>query len=160
MHGRGQATEYLEKKINALTPEDIWLFGLYDYHPLLFLLGEKDRAIKAVHKYSPDLEHNPLVNSPEVHCLSLAYLRNPGPATADKMLQAAGRSKPRQCWAHWLIGCVQLGAGDRKGARLHFEACVATHCYSQLLIPHGCRAYVARMNRDPNWPPWIPVKKK
>jgi serine/threonine protein kinase len=158
LDGRKQSLENLKKRIKLLPPNDIWLLGLYDQYPLLFLLGERDLAIEAVHKYSPDLERHPFGIALEFHRSCLDYLRDPGPATEDKMLQSSGGSQIKVCWAHWLIGCVRLGNGEREAALGHFEACVATH--AGLLVPHGCRAYVARMKKDPNWPPWIPPKKQ
>jgi hypothetical protein len=133
---------------------------LYNYYPMLFLLGETNRAIEAVRKPRPDLENDANRESWLFNRSILEYMRNPGLATADKMLQAAGRSKQNECWAHWFIGCVLLGRSDRDGARRHFEACVATHTFHHLMIPHACRVYVERMKQDPTWPRWIPVKKE
>jgi serine/threonine protein kinase/tetratricopeptide (TPR) repeat protein len=154
--GPGPALEYLKRRMNAMKPDDP--DNLVDYYPLLFLLGERGRAIEAVRKYTPNLGQR-FGEWQAFHLSSLDYMRNPGPATMEKMLQAAGRSNLRQCWAHWFVACALLGSGDREGARLHFEACVATHLDFQILVPHGCRSYAARMKKDRTWPPWIAEKK-
>jgi len=51
-----------------------------------------------------------------------------------------------------------LADGDRKGAHDHFNETVKTKFYGLMFYPYA-RAFVARMNRDPEWPKWIPVKK-
>jgi hypothetical protein len=60
--------------------------------------------------------------------------------------------------AHWHIGIRQLADRDRAGARRHFEACRALH-YPYFYGYLESRALLARMDRNPDWPDWIPVKK-
>ena len=62
------------------------------------------------------------------------------------------------CFAHFMIGEVRLSKGDRAGAREHFQKAVDTKFYANNLHPYA-RAFVARMDRNPKWPVWIPVKK-
>src|SRR5262249_46282707 len=88
----------------------------------------------------------------------LEFMSNPDPTTAAKLLAASSRSQNAQCIAHWIIGNVFLGKGDRDSARKHFEACTATTWY--FLACSGCRVYVERMKKDPTWPPWIQLKKE
>ena len=77
-----------------------------------------------------------------------------GDATADDLLRAAGPSLFRQCEAELAVGVHCLGAGDRASARKHFESCVATGVYN-FLEYEWARAFLARMDADPRWPPWI-----
>jgi len=59
---------------------------------------------------------------------------------------------------HFLIGLIRLGDGDRDSARRHLKASVEAHDpYTRNY--KVSRAFLARMEKDPTWPPWIPVKK-
>jgi hypothetical protein len=51
-----------------------------------------------------------------------------------------------------------LSDGDRAGAREHFQKSLDTKFYGNNAYPYA-RAFLARLNRDPEWPKWIPVKK-
>ena len=79
-----------------------------------------------------------------------ATLRN-----AEKLLRTAGHSKRKQMFAHMCIGLMLFADGDRPGARRHFNECVATH-YSHRGDYQWSRAFLARMDRDPAWPRWMP----
>jgi hypothetical protein len=84
---------------------------------------------------------------------------NCGRITADQLLQAAGEARPRVSDAHFLIGLWRLSEGDRAGARDQFQKCVATRVFASWEWP-WVRAFLARMDKDPAWPAWIPVKKE
>src|SRR5262249_1973645 len=81
-----------------------------------------------------------------------------GRITADQLLQAAGQARPQPSDAHFLIGMWRLSEGDRTGAQQHFRKCVATRVFDSWEWP-WVRAFLARMEQDPAWPRWIPVKK-
>jgi hypothetical protein len=60
--------------------------------------------------------------------------------------------------AHYEIAITRLAEGDRVGAREHFLK--ATQ--DRLIMRYTCdwsRSFLARLDKDPAWPPWIPVKK-
>jgi hypothetical protein len=59
---------------------------------------------------------------------------------------------------YFWMGQVRLSDGDRAGARESFEKCLATRWVSLTIRPY-VRAFLARMERDPDWPSWIPPKK-
>jgi tetratricopeptide (TPR) repeat protein len=77
---------------------------------------------------------------------------------AEALLQAAGKRRPQLCEAHFLIGMSSLAAGDRPGAQEHFQKCTETRvfCYWEYV---WARAFLNRMNGDPDWPSWIPPKE-
>jgi hypothetical protein len=154
LEGSSQALKYLDKCHESVAMDDHG--RLFSYFPLLFLLGESDRATREAGNIKAftnlDSGSDPgWARLPE-------YMRNPDPTTEAKLLKASSQSQVLLCHVHWDIGCVLLGKGDRNGARKHFEACVATHQFQKALIPHACRVYVERMKKDSNWPSWIPVK--
>jgi serine/threonine protein kinase len=71
-------------------------------------------------------------------------------------LKEVSNSRRARGWAQWVVGVMHLAAGDRKGAREHFQK-------SSDLGPFGefplCRGMLKHLEQDPSWPPWIPVKK-
>lgn len=78
-----------------------------------------------------------------------------GQLPADKLLLAAGSSRQHQCEAHFFIGMALLARGDRTGARAHFRKAVDTHVV--WYVDHTwSRAFLSRLDADPNWPPWLP----
>jgi serine/threonine protein kinase len=83
---------------------------------------------------------------------------NCGRISADTLLQAAGEARPKVCDAHFVIGLWRLSEGDRLAARDHFQKCVATRAFPGWEWP-WVRAFLARMEKDRAWPPWIPLKK-
>jgi len=82
---------------------------------------------------------------------------NCGRITADVLLQAAGQSRPKVSDARFMIGLWRLSEGDRFAARDHFEKSVATRVFNSWEWP-WVRAFLARMEQDRAWPPWIPLK--
>jgi serine/threonine protein kinase len=86
------------------------------------------------------------------------YLRSPTATLEEDLINGTGRSPVNLTYAHYWVGIRQLAAGDRIGAHRHFQACLATHCFSTVAYVWS-RAFLSRMEKDPTWPPWIPVKK-
>ena len=71
--------------------------------------------------------------------------------------QVSLNRKRSLCEAHFMIAMTLLSDGDREGATDHFGKSVATH----VRFPEAdmSRAFLARLERDRSWPPWIPVKE-
>jgi hypothetical protein len=82
-----------------------------------------------------------------------------GRISADELLQAAGTCRPKLCEAHFQIGLRRLAAGDRNGARRHFQKSSDTDVY--IYWDHKwARAFLQRLKDDRDWPSWIPVKPR
>jgi hypothetical protein len=62
------------------------------------------------------------------------------------------------CGAQYWVGMVRLSEGDRKGAREAFAASVDTGLWSVFYHAHS-QVMLARLDSDPAWPKWIPIKK-
>jgi hypothetical protein len=75
-----------------------------------------------------------------------------------EFLQSLGKNVPSLILAQFTVALVRLSDGDRKGAKVYFQKVLDTRFYGHILYPYA-RAYLARMERDPEWPKWIPVKK-
>jgi hypothetical protein len=79
------------------------------------------------------------------------------------ILLAGGELRPARVRHPTLL--IGNGKGSLRGptatcrARAGTQASVATRYPFKILAASGCRAYLARMDKDPTWPPWIPVKK-
>jgi hypothetical protein len=80
---------------------------------------------------------------------------NCGDLTDADLMKAAEGSRYNQSEAHFFIALTRLAEGDRSGAREHFRGSVTNRVFHYLDYDWS-KAFLARMERDPNWPPWIP----
>jgi hypothetical protein len=82
---------------------------------------------------------------------------NCDPISADEFLRRVAANRLQLCHAKYNIGLTKLAEGDCPAAREHFRKAIATQ-----LFPVGgyqmSRIFLARMDQDPAWPPWIPAK--
>jgi tetratricopeptide (TPR) repeat protein len=76
----------------------------------------------------------------------------------EQLLLAATGSRMHQCEAHFYIALRRIADGDRAGAREHFRAAIDTHVFTYFEYAWS-RNFLARMDQDPTWPPWIPLKE-
>jgi tetratricopeptide (TPR) repeat protein len=131
-------------------------YGPVYFQTILRLLGDKPAAVLASRRIREKASrvawrngwYNDLID----------YNSETGIWTAEQLLARAGNSQYNLCEAHFFIGMTCLADGDRNGAREHFRASTATpywgmsdHVFSSALL--------ARLEKDPRWPPWIPVRK-
>jgi tetratricopeptide (TPR) repeat protein len=130
-------------------------YGLFAGQAILRLLGRKADAVASLRSLRKPAQ---------------AYIRSQGAffarlveynrdeLSADQLLTAAGTSRPQRCCAHYYIALTQLAEGNRRSARDHFRRAAATYAFFTVQYDWS-RAFLARMQQDPAWPPWIPVKK-
>ena len=78
-----------------------------------------------------------------------------GRVTAEELDAAASSSKLQASGTDFLVGMSFLSRGERDAAKKRFKRSVGagTHWQTQY---RWSRAFLARMERDPHWPPWIP----
>jgi tetratricopeptide (TPR) repeat protein len=76
---------------------------------------------------------------------------------ADKLLKKAGESRFSQCEAHFYVGLRQLAEGKRAEAKASFRRSIDTGIFFYIEYIWS-RAFLARLD-DPDWLPWVPVKK-
>jgi tetratricopeptide (TPR) repeat protein len=81
-----------------------------------------------------------------------------GEVSEESLLEMAGASRMKQCNAHYEIGLLRFALGDRAGARDHFQKAVGTRAF-WLQTWAWSRMLLGRLEKDPEWPPWIPVKE-
>jgi hypothetical protein len=115
--------------------------GGFDFITLL-LLGKKKEAAESISAQWPSLKK---------------YLTEP--KCEAEFLQSMGKDGVHlMILSHYIVGLVRLSDGDRMGAKEHFQKVLDTKFYANVGYPY-VRAYLARLNRDREWPKWIPVKK-
>jgi tetratricopeptide (TPR) repeat protein len=78
-----------------------------------------------------------------------------GQISAEEFAVSAGSSRCGLCGICYQIAMMDLAKGDREGARQYFRRSIATgtHWLTQYQLSH---AFLARLEHDPHWPPWIP----
>jgi hypothetical protein len=119
----------------------------------LLLLGQTPEAVQASQKVGAD-QVPPWYHGWYRHYQN--YLC--GRISEDELVEAAGSCRPKRCEAHFLIGLRRLSEGDRKGARAHFQECAARRVFTHW-DHQWARAFLARLEREPGWPPWITERR-
>ncbi len=73
------------------------------------------------------------------------------------LVDRATASRNLRCNAHHWIALCCRAQGDRKTAGEHFAQSVETGTH---WVPgfQWSRAFLARLEADPHWPPWIPAR--
>jgi serine/threonine protein kinase/tetratricopeptide (TPR) repeat protein len=122
---------------------------------LLLLLGKKEEAVRA----SLQVRQKPAALPFRYDDWYLNYLDyNCSLITEADLLKAAGRFRPKQCEAHFSIALHRLAEGDRAEAREQLRKCLQTHMF--IFWDYAwARAFLKRLEKDPAWPPWIPLQK-
>jgi serine/threonine protein kinase len=77
-----------------------------------------------------------------------------GKLSAEQLIAIAGNSQWNLCEGHFYIALKELSQGDRQGAREHFRLSLATPVI-RFYEYRWSRAFLRRMEADPNWPAWI-----
>lgn len=123
-------------------------------HCLLRYLGRNPQAEEACRQIRARLT-GPFPFRAEWNKKLLDY--NCGELGDEQLLRAAGSSRWDQCEGHFNMALMKLADGNRVGAREHFRQSMATGVFN-FYEYRWSRAFLSRMDKDPTWPPWIPVK--
>jgi lipoprotein NlpI len=123
-------------------------------HLLLRLLGRKREAVETCRQLRDRLQ-GPAAWRPDWKKRLLDYICDD--LSPEQLLQLASSSRSDQCEAAFCIAMTKLAEGGREGARTHFRQCLATGVFA-FFEYRWSRAFLARMEKNPNWPSWIPVK--
>ena len=121
----------------------------------LLLLGKREEAMAA----SRELHDHPerLTGLSREHCLRILEYCG-GRISEEEFLKAEAGSRWNQCEAHFYVALDRLSQGDRAGAREHFQKALATGVFG-FGEYQWSRLFLKRMDKDPNWPSWIPLKE-
>jgi tetratricopeptide (TPR) repeat protein len=121
--------------------------------PPLLLLGDKTEAQVAIRRTTsrPGISQSLKAN------LALRQFSNGETSEAAYLASVAGQ-RDNECHAHFYIGLFRLAEGNRSAAKNHFTKAVQTHSIAS--FPCGFSLmFLTRLQTNPNWPPWIPVRK-
>ncbi len=75
----------------------------------------------------------------------------------DTFVERSANSRIALCQAHYFIGLTQLASSNREAARQHFRAAADLKIVGYLEDPLS-RAFLVQLDRDPQWPRWIPFE--
>jgi pentatricopeptide repeat protein len=125
-----------------------------DMPAVLLLLGKKEQAVADFQKAEFERTSTESQDRNEFNDAEMLFLR--GQLSVEKLLAKASLSRTIQSKAHFYIGLLQLATGDRAGARDHFRE-GARWAWGHYVL--WCQMFLGRMEKDPTWPPWIPLKK-
>lgn len=108
----------------------------------MMLLGESDEAAG----YAQQFLARTGSSSPDVEFLA-------GLGDAESLMQAAGNHPGRRCASSYLVGCKELGSGNRVAGLTSLEECLDTGVYIYVQYRFS-QVLVARAQSDPAWPGW------
>jgi len=78
-----------------------------------------------------------------------------GELSEEALLADLADSRSSLCQAQFLVGMTHLANGDRAKARQHYQAASDLKIVNYV-EDYLSRALLAQLDRDPNWPRWIP----
>lgn len=126
------------------------------YQTILLLLGRKAETIEASRSLQKEADSMARWRH-DWYLRLLDYFSDY--MTSEVLLEKAGNSRWNLCEAHFAIGLMRLSEGDRFQAADHFRKATATRVFT--FMEFGVSRLLAeRLERDPDWPPWIPVRNE
>lgn len=79
-----------------------------------------------------------------------------GDISGEEYLKRAEPSRFERAWGNFVVGMEKLASGDRELAKRHFETSLSYQLTFSFFDAMG-RALLTQLDRDPAWPPWIPL---
>jgi serine/threonine protein kinase len=148
--GPRRVAEESERLARKYTHE-VWELR-YRAHLLLFA-GKKEQALALLRNW-----RRPYAHASEWKEFYEAMRRfGAGEISEKEYLEAAGVSRWKQCLAYTEAGLFRLADGDRVAARKHFQTAVDTYAIWEFQWTWALM-FLDRLNKDPQWPPWIPAR--
>jgi tetratricopeptide (TPR) repeat protein len=143
------------KLYDEIAVRDLRDWDLFNSQLILRFLGRKQEAIGVSRKFLSQPDRFPAVRQ-DAFRRALEYCA--GQRSADDLISSMRGNGGDLSNAHLCIALTALGEGDRHKAKQHLQLCYATRFFDNL--PYDISLMLlSRMNKDANWPPWIPVKK-
>ncbi len=75
----------------------------------------------------------------------------------DELLAKCAGDRFVLSYANYIVAMDALGNGERSTAAHYFRECLETDGF-KFSAYWWSRTFLARLEEDPTWPPWIPVK--
>jgi hypothetical protein len=150
--GGAARADQLYRELMARDPGD---WDLFNAQLVLRILGRKAEAVEASRKFLDRRDRFPPVRQ-EQFKRALEFCA--GSRSAEDLIASMGGKRGDLCNAHLCVAVTALADGDRATARRHLNLCLGTRFYE--FIPYEfARMLLARMDRDPAWPPWVKPAK-
>jgi hypothetical protein len=146
--GYARATKlFREIEARGLTTWD-----LFNSQSVLRFLGRKQDAVVVSRSFLTRRDQFPPVRQ-ESFEWTLKYCADQ--CSEQELLTALQGSLADLSNARFCIALTALAGGDRVKARQNFQHCIDTHFYE--FLPYDLsKMFLSRMDKDPNWPHWIP----
>ncbi|MFO0915129.1 MAG: protein kinase [Pirellulales bacterium] len=140
------------EKLAQRYPKNGWELRFRSY--VLMFLGRKEDARACLRDFE-----TPFADSSEWKEFYEAMRKfGTGELSEEGYLTSAGVSRWKQCYADFEIGLFRLADGDREGAKEYFLKAVNTRAIWLIQWPYSLM-FLSRLEQDPSWPKWIPLKK-
>jgi hypothetical protein len=153
LHGKDVAEkEYFQWRDTCVDPT------LHHYgwpFKVLSLLGEPQEGFRQVNQDLADSGRALGTSTSEA-----AYVEYLAGRLSEENLLATATERDFPDEAHFAIALARLGEGDRQGAVEHLVMDRRTRRLVWVLPGPLGRLLLARLQEDPSWPPWIPVKQE
>ena len=130
-----------------------WAYG----QSALVLLGQSADLSAAAGDFQRKTDRFPVAQR-EAQLFRKLLANWAGEAPDQALLDAAAGSGRNLCRAHFFIGISKLARGDRAAARQDFRASAGSDLLNFWAWTMS-RIMLARLEKDPTWPPWIPMEK-
>jgi tetratricopeptide (TPR) repeat protein len=138
-----------------MTARDLDGWDLFNSQLILRFLGRKDEAIEVSRKFLAQPTHFPPVRQ-EPFRRALEYCA--GQRSAEDLIASMHGIRGDLSNAYLCIALTALADGDRPLAKKHLQLCVQTRHFE--FYPYDlAQMLLSRMDKDPQWPPWIKTAK-
>jgi hypothetical protein len=127
------------------------IFGVLDWAAFR-LIGDQVRADETAERW---LDYRVPGDFGEQWQTLAAYMV--GKVSAAEVISACEGARFAQSYAHYIIAVDSLANGDRESARKHFRSSMDLKFFA-LFSASWSKSFLARLEQDPTWPPWIPVR--
>lgn len=147
--------EQVNKACDELDTNNLNGWDAFNAQLLLRYVGRKQEAVAVCQRLLAQPERQVPIRR-DAFRKALEY--GAGKLSAAELLASIGNLRGDLCNAHLSIALTYLADGNRKEAKEHFRRSVATHMYQ--FFPYSIsQIFLKRMEQDPRWPPWIPLKE-
>jgi serine/threonine protein kinase len=137
-----------------IAARDLRSWDLFNSQLILRFLGQKEKAIAESQKFLAQPDRFPPVRQDSFR-RQLEYCA--GQRSEEDLVSSMKDSREHLSGAHVCIALTALADGNRDKARKHLQLCYETRFFD--IFPYDLSLMLLSRMKDPNWPPWIPVKK-
>lgn len=147
------SSDVVREAFTPLDKETLDALNAHRFHYAFHcVLGDLSKARAESQEFRAFLKSGSLFDPWRPHLLAYTC----GEIDEDELLKRSAHSRIALCQAHFYIGMTRLAAGDRETAQGHYSQCAQYRILS-CLEDYMSRAFLAHLERNPEWPKWIPA---